>query len=93
MDSDGLRIRCFFTITKMKNMYITCEELERLEACNSREDWSHACDAIKSVRGQMYPDDWWEKVVESGLGDRVTSRWGGSSSLTVATFSNLREVT
>ena len=76
-------------------MNITKSQLESLESCTTPSQWGEACDAIKAASESKVclPDDWWEKVVESGLMDRVTSRWGGSSSLTVATFSNLREVT
>ena len=76
-------------------MNITKSQIESLESCTTASQWGDAWDAIKAASESKvcYPDDWWEKVVESGLMDRVTSRWGGSSSLTAATFSNLREVT
>ena len=47
-------------------MKITKEELAMLEACQSAQDWREACDKIKSVRGQAYPDDWWDKVKLTG---------------------------
>ena len=65
---------------------ITDEELSTLDACQSAEDWSVACKAIKMARGQMYPDDWWEKVKESGMMERIVSRWGESSELSVTSF-------
>jgi len=63
----------------MKN--ITQEELQTLEACQSAEDWGQACVTIKKARDGMYPDDWWDKVKQSGLMDRILGRWGKDSSL------------
>ncbi len=82
-------------------MKITKSQIESLESCTTASQWGEACDAIKAASESKvcYPDDWWEKVVESGLMDRVASRWGGGSSISAATFSkvvhgtNLREVT
>ena len=60
---------------------LTDEELTMLEACQSEEDWSKACKAIKGARNQMYPSDWWDKVKMSGMMDKIMSRWGADSSL------------
>ena len=67
---------------------MTEEQMQSLEACQTAEQWSKACDDIKasSPSKVCYPDDWFEKVVQSGFMDRITSRWGGSSGLTVTTF-------
>ena len=73
---------------------ITEEELAMLEACQSANDWSEATKKIKAARGQAYPEDWWEKVKESGMMDRILSRWGGSGELKLTThdsFSDLRK--
>ena len=64
-------------------MNITTEELKTLEACQSNQDWRKACDAIKAVRNQEYPDDWWKRVKQTGLMDRIMQRWEGSSELEV----------
>ena len=76
-------------------MNITKSQLETLESCTTAQQWREACDAIKAASESKvcYPDDWFEKVMTSGLADRVVSRWGGSSSISVATFSNLRDAT
>lgn len=68
----------------MKN--ITTEELETLNNCQSAEDWSDACDAIKDVRGGQYPEDWWDKVKLSGMMDKIMSRWGSNSSIKTSSF-------
>jgi len=72
-------------------MNITKEQLKSLEDCQSASDWRAACDAIKDASQSKvaYPDDWFEKVMASGLADRVTARWGASSDLTITTHDNL----
>ena len=69
------------------------EQIKSLESCRTAIEWRKACDEIKaSTESKVcYPDDWFEKVVESGLMDRVTSRWGGSSSLTVTRCESLAD--
>ena len=67
---------------------MTEEQIQSLEACQNAEQCRQACDDIKASTPSKvgFPDDWFEKVVQSGLMDRITSRWGGSSDLTVTTF-------
>ena len=69
-------------------MKITHEELQRLEDCQSAQDWADACDAVKEARDGQYPDDWWDEVKLSGMMDRVLGRWDESSELKVASFNN-----
>ena len=57
-----------------------------LEACQTEKDWGKVCDDIKAARGGEYPDDWWAKVNQSGMMDRILSRWGADSKLRVASF-------
>ena len=73
-------------------MKITQEELQSLEACQSEQDWSDACDAIKNARDGLYPPDWWDKVKLSGMMDRVMERWGENSDLSVVSFNNKTEM-
>ena len=68
----------------MKN--ITEEELARLEDCQSAQDWSDACDAVKEARDGHYPDDWWNKVKLSGMMDRILGRWGADSNIRSVSF-------
>ena len=72
-------------------MKITKEQMQSLEDCQSADEWRKACHAIKSASesGICYPDDWWDKVVQSGLMDRVTARWGASSEISVTIHDTL----
>lgn len=69
---------------------MTEEQIKMLESCATPQQWRKACDEIKASTPSKvcYPDDWFAKVVESGLMDRITSRWGGSSNLSVTTFAS-----
>ena len=60
---------------------ITKEELERLEACQTADEWADACDAVKAARDGNYPEDWWPKVKLSGMMDRILERWDETSEL------------
>jgi len=60
---------------------ITTLELASLEECQSPAAWRAAADKIKVARGGEYPPDWWSRVKESGLMDRVVARWDGDSNL------------
>tara|TARA_R100001594_G_scaffold147001_3_gene199319 strand:- start:74 stop:334 length:261 start_codon:yes stop_codon:yes gene_type:complete len=71
---------------------ITEEELSMLEACQSYQDWSVACKKIKDARGQMYPDDWWAKVKESGMMERIHNRWGASSEIQMQSFDSKEDL-
>lgn len=46
---------------------ITNDEIISLERCRSENDWNQACDRIKTSRGGQYPEDWWARVMLSGL--------------------------
>ena len=69
-------------------MKITEQELESLEACQSKQDWSDACDAVKEAGDGQYPDDWWDKVKLSGMMDWILGRWGADSNIRSTSFSN-----
>ncbi len=55
---------------------LTEQELHDLSATKSEIEWNSICDRIKSVRGGVYPIDWWPLVVQSGLMNRVKLTWG-----------------
>lgn len=62
---------------------ITQEELDALEACQTADEWNDLCSIIKGLREKSYPPDWWEKVMVSGLADRVFKRWEGDTQLRI----------
>lgn len=62
-------------------MDLTQEELEKLEGCYSREEWTVTCDEIKAARDGAYPPDWWQVVKLSGMMARITARWGSDDEI------------
>lgn len=68
-------------------MNLTQEELDKLESCQSDEDWRVACDEIKAARDGLYPPDWWVKVKLSGMMKRIAARWGGDDEIHIRTYS------
>ena len=46
---------------------LTSEELQQLEQAKTEEEWNSLCDAVKRARGRMYPRDWFQKVIATGL--------------------------
>jgi len=65
---------------------ITEEEIELLMASMSDEDWNGACAKIKEAHDGHYPTDWWPRVMASGLGDAIMSKWGGSSEIKLVSY-------
>ncbi len=51
------------------------EEFAALEACQSAEQWNQSCAKIKAARDGQFPDDWFARVVTSGMMHRVFQRW------------------
>ena len=79
---------------RTKGRRMNDEQIRMIEACETAQQWRDACDEIKASTPSKvcYPDDWFTKVVESGLMDRITARWGGSSNLSITTSNTLDEV-
>ena len=76
-------------MTYSRNNNLTEANQLLLEACQSGADWNRACDAIKELHGGHYPTDWYEKVIQSGVGDRIAARWGQDMKLHVTADENL----
>lgn len=57
---------------------LTTEEIERLKAAKSSEDWRRECERIKDARNGEYPRDWWSSVIQTGVYVRTKSQWGAS---------------
>lgn len=65
---------------------ITDEEISLLKACGSEEEWNSTCDKIKKARGGKYPNDWWPKIVQSGMMKSIVSKFGGSTEITIRSY-------
>lgn len=65
---------------------ITDEEIALLRACGSEEEWNATCDKIKKTRGGQYPNDWWPKIVQSGMMRSIVSKFGGSDKITIESY-------
>jgi hypothetical protein len=52
---------------------MTRAELDRLEGAQSEQEWNEACVAIREAHGG-YPNDWFIRVMHSGLSKRVLAR-------------------
>jgi hypothetical protein len=55
-------------------MGITEAELQTLETANTAEEWNAACAAIKAVRGGIFPEDWYPRVMQAGVLKRFGER-------------------
>jgi len=64
--------------------HISEEELASLNAVQSEDEWCAACVKIKDARGNKYPNDWYEKVLKSGMMDRIAAQWGGDSKIHIS---------
>lgn len=56
-------------------MNITEAELKTLRDSTNEQQWNDACDAIKRVRNNKYPPDWFQKVMMSGLATTIQTSW------------------
>ena len=54
--------------------------VELMASSTSANEWSANADTVKSVCGG-YPGFWWRAIIQSGLGDRVATRWGGDAQI------------
>lgn len=56
-------------------MNITQEEINKLKDTKNEQEWNKVCNEIKRARNRQYPEDWWPKVVQSGLMATQQSKW------------------
>ncbi len=54
---------------------LTAEELKSLEQAKTADEWNAICDRVKAANDGRYPDDWYTRVVMSGLLDRTARGW------------------
>lgn len=53
---------------------LTQEEITRLKATKSEQEWNDVCDEIKTARAGQYAPDWWPRVMQSGLAAEIQAR-------------------
>jgi hypothetical protein len=53
---------------------LTASELAELESATDEHTWNAICDRVKTTH-RGYPPDWYSRVVQSGLLDRVAKGW------------------
>jgi len=70
---------------------ITPDEFARLNACSSADDWEAATSAIKAARGGAYPDDWYSRMLATGLADKIVGRFG-KAGFAVTSFETTEEL-
>ena len=56
------------------NENITPEELQKLNAAMTEEEWNAVCDEVLAARGQ-YPADWYRTVIMGGVMARAQARF------------------
>jgi hypothetical protein len=49
--------------------------MNQLKNAKSEVEWNAICDGVKNSRGGKYPDDWYGKVILSGLAGKVSRNW------------------
>jgi hypothetical protein len=54
---------------------LTEEEFAELESCETEAAWFDICQRVKAARGGQYPNDWFPRVVCSGLARERIARW------------------
>lgn len=55
---------------------LTDDEILRLKNTRNVQEWNAACSDIKKARGGEYPEDWWYKIMSSGLFTQIKQNWG-----------------
>ena len=54
---------------------LTDTEIQKLKNTTSEAEWNAVCDEIKAARNGEYPQDWYRRIVMSGLMTMITSRY------------------
>jgi hypothetical protein len=64
-------------------MDLTDDELQRLGAATSTDQWNDLCAEVKKSRNGAYPGDWYQKVLASGLARRVLASFGETDEIEI----------
>lgn len=54
---------------------LTEQELTKLKATKNETEWTTICDKVKATRNGQYPQDWFVKVLASGLAYKAQNSW------------------
>lgn len=52
------------------------EVLTLLYAATSEADWAARCESVRVANGGLYPANWYQLVIQSGLAVRVFASFG-----------------
>lgn len=74
------------------NQPLTAEELTMLDNVRTAAEHRAACDKVKDARDGHYPDDWYEKMIQSGKTDEIARRYSAPGGITTKAFSTLEEL-
>lgn len=56
-------------------MNLTDQEFTTLTTTKSEWEWNNACDAVKKARNGQYPNDWFIKILASGVMATTQLNW------------------
>ena len=70
---------------------LTDEEFKRLNDCRSEKDWADATKAVRDARGGAYADDWYARMLATGLMDKIVGRFG-QAGFAVTSFGTSQEM-
>lgn len=54
---------------------LTTPEFEALQETKSEKEWNDLCDTIKDKRDGAYPEDWFERVILTGMISFAQQNW------------------
>ena len=60
---------------------LTDGEMAMIEAVHTEDEWNNVCKVVKKVRGGQYPEDWFMRIIVSGIAARITARFGADADL------------
>ena len=58
------------------------EVIDLMESSKSARDWNDNCHTVKD-RCEGYPEFWWATIIQSGRADKIMSKWGDSSKISI----------
>ena len=62
------------------------EEIRMMGSSKSEWEWKANCDKVKAAHGGNYPDDWFAKVMVSGLGAATAAKFGRTVDIKISTI-------